>query len=180
MRISKVTTRTGDKGQTDLAKGQRISKDELRIECIGVIDEVNSFVGYAKVAITDEQMIALLESIQQQLFNIGGELSLPEENLGLVKPESVTELEDQIRAYNAELPPLKEFILPGGNEASARLHLARVMVRNAERKLVALHKVEPLPQEWLQYLNRLSDLLFVTARMLQRSAGTDEMQWRHD
>lgn len=180
MRISKVVTRTGDKGETGLGNGSRISKDDPRIECIGALDELNSFVGFAKVAIADDGILTFLEKIQNDLFKIGGSLSMPETEMKTVDGECIAALEKQVDTWNNELPPLKEFVLPGGSEASARLHLVRTSTRNAERKLVTLHKIEPLPDAWLQYINRLSDVFFILARKLQRAEGVDEKQWTHD
>jgi len=180
MRISKIVTRMGDKGETGLGDGSRISKDEPRIECIGALDELNSFIGFVKVAISDAGIITFLEKIQNDLFNIGGSLSIPGTEIKTVDDEYIAALEKQVDTWNNELPPLKEFVLPGGNEASARLHLARTSTRNTERKLVTLHKNEPLPDTWLQYINRLSDVFFVLARKLQYDSGVDEKQWQHD
>ncbi len=180
MRISKVVTKTGDKGETGLGDGSRVSKDDPRIECIGALDELNSFVGFAKVAIADESIKTFLEKIQNNLFNIGGSLAMPGVDIKTIDEACIAALEKQVDAWNSELPPLKEFVLPGGSEASARLHLARTSTRNAERKLVSFHKNEPLPDVWLQYINRLSDVFFVLARKLQRAEGVDEKQWTHD
>jgi len=180
MRISKVVTKTGDKGETGLGDGSRVSKDDPRIECIGDLDELNSFVGFAKVVITDDSIITFLEKIQNDLFNMGGSLSMPGTEIETVNKECIDALEKQVDTWNSELPPLKEFVLPGGSETSARLHLARTMARKLERKLVGLHKNNPLPSQWLQYINRLSDVFFILARKLQRAEGVDEKQWTHD
>jgi cob(I)alamin adenosyltransferase len=180
MRISKVVTRTGDKGETGLGDGSRVAKDDARIDCIGTIDELNSFIGFAKVAITDDGIVTFLEKIQNDLFNVGGSLSTPNTDMKTVDEECIIKLEVQVEEWNNELPPLREFVLPGGSEASARLHLARTMARKAERKLVGLHRNEPLPEQWLQYINRLSDVFFVLARKLQHAEGIDEKQWSHD
>ena len=180
MRISKVVTKTGDKGETGLGDGSRLAKDDPRIECIGALDELNSFIGFAKVAISDEGIILFLEKIQNDLFNIGGCLAMPGVEMKSVDEACITDVEQKVETWNNELPPLKEFVLPGGSEASARLHLARTSTRSTERRLVSLHKIEPLPDEWLQYINRLSDVFFVLARKLQRAEGVDEKQWTHD
>ena len=180
MRTSKIITKTGDKGETGLGDGSRIAKDDPRIECIGTLDELNSFVGFAKVVITDVGIISFLEKIQNNLFNMGGSLAMPGVNMKSVDNACITDLEKQVDAWNNELPPLKEFVLPGGSEASARFHLARTSTRNAERRLVSLHKIEPLPDELLQYINRLSDVFFVLARKFQRDEGVDEKHWTHD
>ena len=180
MRISKVVTKTGDKGETGLGDGSRVSKDDPRIECIGTLDELNSFVGYVKVAIADDGIITFLEKIQNDLFNMGGSLSMPGTEIETVNKECIDALEKQVDTWNSELPPLKEFVLPGGSETSARLHLARTMARKLERKLVGLHKNNPLPDQWMQYINRLSDVFFILARKLQRAEGVDEKQWTHD
>jgi len=179
MRISKVVTKTGDKGETGLGDGSRVSKDDPRIECIGTLDELNSFIGFAKVAIADAGIVTFLEKIQNDLFNIGGSLAMPGVEMKSVDDECIAVLEKQVETWNNELPQLKEFVLPGGSEASARLHLARTSTRSTERRLVSLHKTEPLPDEWLQYINRLSDVFFVLARKLQRAEGVDEKQWTH-
>ena len=180
MRISKVVTKTGDKGETGLGDGSRVSKDDPRIDCIGTIDELNSFIGFAKVAITDDELITFLEKIQNDLFNIGGSLAMPGTEIETVDEAYIAALEQQVDTWNSVLPTLKEFVLPGGSEASARLHLARTIARKTERKLVGLHKNEPLPEQWLQYINRLSDVFFVLARKLQRAEGVDEKQWTHE
>lgn len=180
MRISKVVTKTGDKGETGLGDGSRLAKDDPRIECIGALDELNSFIGFAKVAIADEGIISFLEIIQNDLFNIGGCLAMPGVEMKSVDEACITDLEQKVETWNNELPPLKEFVLPGGSEASARLHLVRTSTRSTERRLVSLHKNEPLPDAWLQYINRLSDVFFVLARKLQRAEGMDEKQWTRD
>ncbi len=180
MRISKVVTKTGDQGETGLGDGSRVSKDDPRIDCIGTIDELNSFIGFAKVAIMDNGTVTFLEKIQNDLFNIGGSLSMPGTVIETVDEACIVALEKQVDTWNSELPPLKEFVLPGGSEASARLHLVRTMARKTERKLVGLHKNEPLQDQWLQYINRLSDVFFVLARKLQRAEGVDEKQWTRE
>ncbi len=180
MRISKVTTRTGDRGETGLGDGSRVRKDDVRIQCLGAIDELNSFIGFGKTAVNDESIISFLESIQQDLFNIGGELSLPEKEIMAVDVNRTVELESRVLEWNEDLPPLKEFILPGGTEASSRIHLARTSARRAERKLIQLHRSEPVSDHCIMYFNRLSDVFFVLARKLQREEGVDEKQWKHE
>ena len=180
MRISKVVTKTGDSGETGLGDGKRVSKNDPRIHCLGSIDELNSFIGSAKIAIDDKKIVDLMESIQNDLFNIGGNLSMPDADIVYVNEQQVNDLESMIEQWNDELPPLKEFILPGGNEASSRLHVARSQARKTERKLIGLHESNPLPSSWIAYFNRLSDLFFVLARKLQLDEGVDEKQWEHN
>lgn len=180
MRITKVTTRTGDRGETGLGDGSRVQKDDIRIQCLGAIDELNSFIGFGKTAVNDKSIISFLESIQQDLFNIGGEISLPGKEILAVDVNRIVELESSILEWNEDLPPLKEFILPGGTEASSRMHLVRTSARRAERKLIQLHQSEPVSDHCIMYFNRLSDVFFVLARKLQREDGVDEKQWKHE
>lgn len=177
MRISKVITRTGDEGKTGLGDGQRVYKNDPRIDCIGSIDELNSFIGFVNVAIEDREIVELLESIQNDLFNIGGSLSMPDVEMDTIDEKCINKMEQIVSDWNTELPPLKEFILPGGNEASARVHLLRSHARKTERKIIGLHQTNALPKIWLQYFNRLSDVFFVLARKLQHDEGVDEKQW---
>lgn len=180
MRITKVTTRTGDRGETGLGDGSRVQKDDIRIQCLGAIDELNSFIGFGKTAVNDKTIISFLESIQQDLFNIGGDLSIPRKEILAVDVNRIVELESSILEWNEDLPPLKEFILPGGTEASSRMHLARTSARRAERKLIQLHQSEPVSDHCIMYFNRLSDVFFVLARKLQSEVGVDEKQWKHE
>ena len=178
MRISKVTTKTGDKGQTELSNGQRVSKSHLRIKTMGSIDHLNSIIGWV-VSVTVSNVKRDLKSIQQDLFNIGGELSMPDSKLDLLKNSRIIWLESEIERLNSDLPPLKEFILPGGTELSSRIHIARTECRNVERDLVSLGTEVKLDHNHLVYLNRLSDYLFVLARNIQSGASEPEDHWNY-
>lgn len=177
MRITKVTTKTGDKGTTSLGDGTKVSKSNLRICCIGEVDELNSFIGLVKSATTEDDLVQDLNTIQNNLLNLGGELSIPDNNLELLKEESIIRLETSIEEMNKKLPPLKDFILPGGDELSARLHIARSVCRRVERKIVELVGKENGQDIWIKYLNRLSDYLFVLARFHVIKNKIDENQW---
>lgn len=176
-RLSKIYTRTGDDGTTGLANGDRVDKSDPRVAAFGDVDETNSALGLLLAEPDLEPAIgATLTRIQHELFEIGAELSLP----GYVKiaAEHVTQLERDLDALNDELPPLKEFVLPGGTRTAAICHLARTICRRAERSAWAASKITPLNPELLRYLNRLSDLLFVMARSLARQHGGQETLWR--
>ena len=175
-RLTRITTRTGDDGTTGLAGGERVAKDSLRIEAVGSVDELNSTLGLLRAAIVDEAIDGLLEHIQHRLFDLGGELSMPGE--ALITAEQVMALEGAIERFNADLPPLRDFVLPGGAESAARCHLARSVCRRAERDLWRLSRDETGNPASQRYLNRLSDLLFVLARVLARSDGASEVTWR--
>ena len=175
-RLTRITTRTGDDGNTGLAGGERIRKDSPRIEAVGSVDELNSTLGLLRAAIADEAIDGLLEQIQHRLFDLGGELSMPGE--ALITAEQVMALEDAIERFNADLPPLRDFVLPGGTESAARCHLARSVCRRAERDLWRLSRDETGNSASQRYLNRLSDLLFVLARVFARSSGASEVTWR--
>ncbi len=177
MRITKVTTKVGDKGTTSLGNGTKVSKSDLRICCIGEVDELNSFIGQAKVVISEEELIQKLIGIQNNLLNLGGELSIPDRRLDLLREESVFHLETIIKKLNKELPRLKDFILPGGDEFSARLHIARSVCRRVERNIVKLIKKENGRDIWIKYLNRLSDYFFVLARYHTVKNNINENQW---
>jgi cob(I)alamin adenosyltransferase len=177
-RLSKIYTRTGDEGTTGLIGKTRVAKTHPRIEAIGTVDELNSAIGLMLALGVPEAVAEAFEPIQHRLFNLGGELSMPGETL--VEAEHVTELEDTLDALNADLPPLKDFILPGGSPAAGACHNARAVCRRAERRLWALHEQEPINAPALQYVNRLSDLLFVVARILGREAHAAEVTWRHE
>ena len=176
MRITKVTTKTGDQGDTTLGDGSRVSKDNARIQCLGSIDELNASIGLALVTSTEDH-VADLESIQNDLLNIGGELSIPLVEKPLLHDERVSFLEKRIELINKQLLPLEEFIIPGGSETSARLHVARSICRRAERNLVSLKNTEKLSIDILKYINRLSDYLFVLARLVIDISGSKETQW---
>jgi len=178
-RLSKIYTRTGDQGKTGLADGSRIAKHDRRVHAVGDIDETNSAIGVVLAEnLADAELRTLLLTVQHDLFEIGAELSMPEYRG--IDTESVTNLETALDRINAELPPLKEFILPGGNRAAAACHLARSICRRAERSAWALTEADPINQDLLKYLNRLSDLLFVAARALARSGGGDEILWQRN
>jgi len=177
-RLSKIYTRTGDDGETGLGDGSRVSKDEFRIEAIGTIDELNSLMGVMLSGEMPDEARTELTEIQHQLFDLGGELSIPGHSI--IKTADVEQLEQQLDALNAELPMLKEFILPGGCAAAAYCHLARSVCRRAERRLVTLANTEAINPAAIQYINRLSDYLFVLTRHLNRSARVPDALWQHD
>jgi cob(I)alamin adenosyltransferase len=176
-RLSKITTRTGDAGETGLGDGARVSKDHPRIAALGDIDELNSALGVLLAEELPAELRDALAEVQQDLFDLGGELSIPGHTL--LGAAQVLKLEKSTQAWNAELPPLKEFILPGGSRAAALAHLARTICRRAERTVVTLGKQEKVGEHVRQYLNRLSDLLFVAARRLNRHAERGDVEWRH-
>jgi len=181
-RLSKITTRTGDAGETGLGDGSRVAKDSARVQALGDVDELNSAIGLALAEDVPEAMREALTLVQQDLFDLGGELSIPGHRL--LKPERVAALEAQMEAWNGGLEPLKEFILPGGSRAAAAAHLARTVCRRAERSVVALGRKEQgknqVGEPARRYLNRLSDLLFVAARVLNRHAGRGDVQRRQE
>lgn len=177
-RLSKITTRTGDAGETGLGDGRRVGKDAPRVAALGDIDELNSAIGAVLAEALPEALRETLLAIQQELFDLGGELSIP--GHALVGEGHVARLEAELESLNRSLPALKEFILPGGSRAAAAAHVARTVCRRAERSLVALGRAEPVGTHARQYLNRLSDLLFVIGRSLNRHAGQGDVQWRHD
>jgi cob(I)alamin adenosyltransferase len=174
-RLSKIYTRTGDAGETGLARGERVPKDGPRIEAIGAIDELNSHLGVLLCEQVSDDVRAVLTEAQHRLFDLGGELSMPETHL--IGAEHVTTLEQQLDKFNATLPPLKEFILPGGGRPAALCHVARASCRRAERRLVTLAKAEAVGSNAMAYVNRLSDLLFVLCRILMRAAEHVEVMW---
>ena len=175
-RLSKIYTRTGDDGSTGLGDGSRIAKDSLRVEAYGTVDEANSFVGLVLACedLPDDVRQCLL-SVQHDLFELGGELCIP--GHAAVEDSFVVRLEAELDRLNAALPPLKDFVLPGGNPAAAACHVARTVVRRAERRIITLHASEPVRPAAIRYLNRLSDLLFVIARTLARRDGAAEVIW---
>ena len=174
-RLTKIYTRTGDAGETGKADGGRLSKDDRLIHAQGDIDELNSFIGLVASQIDDTDLSLLFNRIQHDLFNIGAEISMSQP---LISTNDVAFLEHQLDDYNITLPPLEEFILPGGGETACLCHVARAVCRRAERSLVALHKEHAVGSELLAYINRLSDLLFVLARVLTRLAGEHEVYWQ--
>ncbi|MBI3937022.1 MAG: cob(I)yrinic acid a,c-diamide adenosyltransferase [Betaproteobacteria bacterium] len=175
-RLTKIYTRTGDAGTTGLADGSRLGKDASRIEAIGAVDELNSQIGALLAEELPQPVRECLTGVQHDLFDLGGELSVP--GHGIMSEAQVKRLEQLLDAFNAGLPPLKEFILPGGSRAASLAHVARAVCRRAERRVVSLARGEAVPPFALQYLNRLSDLLFVLARVLNRAAGRDDLCWQ--
>ena len=176
-RLSKITTRTGDKGETGLGDGSRVPKDHPRVAAMGDVDELNSALGVLLAEQLPAEIRAALAPVQQDLLDLGGELSIP--GHALLKTGRVSDLDALIEKLNSELPALKEFILPGGSRAAAAAHLARTVCRRAERSVVALARKEKVSEGARQYLNRLSDLLFVAGRALNQAAGVGDVQWRH-
>lgn len=178
-RLTSIATRTGDNGTTGLGDGSRLSKTAPRVVGMGDVDELNSNIGMllAIGVACDEDLNTpeLLRAVQQDLFDLGGELSIP--GYALLKPERVAAVDEWLRQANARLPRLEEFILPGGSMAAAQAHIARTVCRRAERSVVALAELHPVNPPVLQFLNRLSDLLFVLARLLNRVAGGVDEQW---
>ena len=175
-RLSSIYTRTGDDGSTGLGDGSRISKDSARVEAYGTVDEANSAIGVVLAGdALPEPIRSLLTEVQHDLFELGGELCIPGHSA--VMQEFIDRLEADLDALNTNLPRLKEFILPGGGNQAAACHLARTIVRRAERRTQTLATTEPVRPEVIRYLNRLSDLLFVVARVLARLDGGEEVLW---
>ncbi len=174
-RLSKIVTRTGDKGTTGLADGSRVNKDSARIHCLGSVDELNSHLGLLLCESLTTGVHELVLEIQNDLFDLGGTLAYP---AAPFSDEKLAKLDAAIAKYNEDLPPLKEFILPGGTRAASQCHVARTVARRAERDLVQLMHSEEAPANCLPYLNRLSDLLFVLSRVLNRGAGQAETLWK--
>ncbi len=176
-RLSKIYTRTGDNGTTGLGNGERVSKDCLRIEAIGAVDELNCIIGRVLAHDLRDAVRECLQEVQHKLFDLGGELSIP--GYKAIKVTDVERLEMLLSDFNVQLPPLKEFILPGGGYAAADCHLARATCRRAERRIVSLAREEDVDESARVYLNRLSDLLFVICRQLARDEGGVEVLWRN-
>jgi cob(I)alamin adenosyltransferase len=174
-RLTRIYTRTGDDGTTGLADGSRVAKDSARIAAIGEVDELNSALGLLLAEPLPQSVSAALGSVQHDLFDLGGELSVP--GHGIIGESHVARLERELDALNERLPPLEDFILPGGSRGAAAAHLARAVCRRAERALVTLARDEAVPPLLLHYLNRLSDLLFVAARALNHEAGRGDVLW---
>jgi cob(I)alamin adenosyltransferase len=179
-RLTQIATRTGDNGTTGLGDNSRVSKNSLRVHAMGDVDELNCHIGLLLCEDMPESVRTLLNSIQHELFNLGGELSIP--GFELLKPEAVQALDDALAEHNAALPKLQEFILPAGSRAASQAHVCRTVARRAERAVVALGNEEALKDTPRQYLNRLSDLMFVLARVLNRhrtdgSVG-DDVYWK--
>jgi cob(I)alamin adenosyltransferase len=176
-RLSKITTRTGDRGETGLGDGSRVRKSSPRVRALGDIDELNSALGLVLAEEPAAEIAEALNQVQHDLFDLGGEISIP--GHAILGEAHIERLEAHIESWNAELAPLKEFILPGGTRAAAAAHLARTICRRAERSLVELTEKEKVSEAALRYLNRLSDLLFIAGRRLNRAAGRGDVQWRH-
>ena len=177
-RLSKIYTRTGDDGSTGLGDGTRVSKDSARVSAYGTVDEANSAIGVVLAQDLSAEVREDLVSIQHQMFDLGGELCIP--GHAAIFDADVDRLEHTLDRYNADLPPLKDFILPGGGAAAALCHLARTVTRRAEREVVTLSHHDAVRPEAIRYLNRLSDLLFVLARVLARASGHGEVLWKHE
>ena len=175
-RLSKIYTRTGDKGDTGLADGSRIDKDHIRIEAMGTVDELNSVMGMILAHELPEKIQDCFNKIQHHLFDLGGELCIPGHTA--LNDKYITYLENILDELNADLPMLKEFILPSGGQATSACHLARTVCRRAERRVVTLAKDEKISPFTIRYLNRLSDLLFVIARVLARHENGSEVLWQ--
>ena len=177
-RLTQIATRTGDNGTTGLGDNTRVSKDSLRVHAMGDVDELNSHIGVLLCEDMVGDLRMLLVEVQHQLFNLGGELSIP--GFELLKVEALVALDDALERYNAQLPRLQEFILPAGNRAAAQAHVCRTVARRAERAVVALGRENTLKDTPRQYLNRLSDLLFVLSRVLNRMNGGDDVYWKSE
>ena len=175
-RISRVVTRSGDQGQTGLADGSRVWKDSTRIDAIGQVDELNSVIGLLISEGLTEKMRQEMQAIQNELFNMGGELAVV--TTALMTEEKLLVIEKLAEEYNKELPPLRDFILPGGTRTAALCHLARSVCRRAERSVVALGKQENVSPVLCQYLNRLSDLFFIVARVANKMADQTDIFWK--
>ena len=177
-RLSQIATRTGDDGTTGLGDGTRVRKDHLRVVAMGDVDELNSQLGVLLCEPLPGDVRELLVMVQHELFNLGGELSIP--GYTCLKEEAVRRLDEALAHHNAQLPRLKEFILPAGTRSASLAHVSRAVARRAERSVVALGSEAPLNDAPRQYLNRLSDLLFVLARVLNRSDGGDDVYWQSE
>ncbi len=178
-RLSKIYTRTGDDGTTGLGDGTRVPKESARVEAYGTVDELNSTLGVLlAVPGLPEAVVSCLTEVQHELFDLGGELCIPGHRA--IKAEQVERLEKELDGFNDALPALKEFILPGGGPGAAACHVSRAVARRAERRVWSLARSEPVAPEVTQYLNRLSDLLFVLARVVARHERGGEVLWRHD
>lgn len=175
-RLSKIYTRTGDAGTTGLGDGKRVSKNSLRIHALGEVDECNAVIGVLLTEELPDDVRALLTDVQHDLFDLGGEVCIP--GMTMITDKQVTKLEETLDHFNEPLEPLKDFILPGGTRSAAITHQARTVCRRAERALVALALEEAVGDGPRQYLNRLSDLLFVLARVLNRAGGRGDVLWQ--
>jgi len=179
--LARIYTRTGDKGETGLVGGARVSKDSLRVEAYGNVDELNSVLGIVRAFLTDAELDHLLAELQGDLFVVGADLastpSSQQRNIPRISSEKITAMERTIDKFEAELSPLKAFILPGGGVTGSLLHNARTVARRAERRIVTLSKTEAVNEELVPYMNRLSDLLFVLARVANRRENKAETEW---
>lgn len=175
-RLSKIITRTGDAGTTGLGDGSRTTKDSLRIDTIGEVDELNSSLGLLLCEALPEKVRGALLDIQHDLFDLGGELCLP--GMNIIQDAQVAHLEELADEFNTNLPMLKEFILPGGTRPAALAHISRTICRRAERAMIRLHHAEALPEAGRRYINRLSDLLFILGRTLNQTAGRGDVLWQ--
>ena len=175
-RLTQIATRTGDAGTTGLGNNQRVSKNSLRVHAMGEVDELNSHIGVLLCEDMPVDVRDVLVEIQHQLFNLGGELSIP--GFELLKDEAVMALDEALENYNEQLPRLEEFILPAGTRGASLAHVCRTVARRAERAVVALGNEESIREAPRQYLNRLSDLMFVLARVLNRMHGGDDVYWK--
>jgi len=176
-RLSKIYTRTGDDGTTGLGDGTRVQKDSLRVEAMGDVDELNSVIGLMLTETVPDILMDLLTQVQHDLFNLGGEICIPD--YVILQQANIDNLEEAIDTLNDDLAPLKEFILPGGTKATSFCHLARTVCRRAERKLITLARDEKVTDISLKYLNRLSDLLFVLCRVINKEAGVSDVLWNN-
>ena len=177
-RLSKIYTKTGDDGTTGLGDGTRVAKDSARVAAYGTVDELNSTIGVVLAQDITADVREVLNQIQHDLFDLGGELCIP--GMAMIHDADIERLERTLDAFNENLPPLKDFILPGGGMAAASAHVARTVCRRAEREVVTLAHGEGVRSEAIRYLNRLSDLLFVLARVLARASGHGEVLWQHE
>ena len=177
-RLSKIYTKTGDDGTTGLGDGKRVAKDSARVAAYGTVDELNSAIGVVLAQELPAPVRETLTQAQHDLFDLGGELCIP--GMAMVDDADVERLETALDGFNADLPALKDFILPGGGMAAACCHVARTVCRRAEREVVTLSRQESVRPEAIRYLNRLSDLLFVLARALARASGHGEVLWQHE
>jgi cob(I)alamin adenosyltransferase len=177
-RLTQIATRTGDDGTTGLGDNSRVAKNSLRVQAMGDVDELNSHIGLLLCEPLPDGVRTLLVEVQHQLFNLGGELSIP--GFELLKAQALAVLDDALAEHNARLPKLEEFILPAGTRAASQAHVCRTVARRAERSVVALGLAEPVNETPRRYLNRLSDLMFVLARVLNRMDGGDDVYWKSE
>jgi cob(I)alamin adenosyltransferase len=182
--LNRIYTKMGDKGETHLAGGQRVPKDSLRIECYGTVDELNAFIGMACVSAAEKlpELAAILRRVQHELFNLGSILATKPQDVhpkqARITSAEISQLEKEIDRMNADLAPLRSFVLPGGSRLNTELHACRTVCRRAERIAVALAREEDIPAEAIQYLNRLSDALFVWSRWANHTLGVEEVLWQ--